>query len=260
MSRRINIVTPENIEISYELAGVGSRFVAVLIDHLIQIAAIILIGLGISYVNRSFIHSLTGGQATLFVEAVAVLAIFAIFSGYFVFFELIWAGRTPGKRIVGLQLIRDGGYAIDPYSSFVRNIVRLVDLMPPLYGIGIISIFISSDYKRLGDYAAGTLVIKVRAPASLDQKVRGPASPAVVHFMTMVRNIDSLTADEFAVIRRFVQRRHELDIAAQAQIGMKLALPIVQKLKVEAPIHAQLQYADLLEAIERRYVEEHGVL
>src|SRR5437016_2743553 len=174
MSRRIQIITPENIEISYELAGIGSRFIAVLVDHLIQLTLIVLILLGVSYFSAGFVGRLTGGQASMLVMAIAIMAVFLIIFGYFIFFELIWGGRTPGKRITGLQVIRDGGYPIDPYSSFVRNIVRIVDLIPPMYGVGIISVFISSEYKRLGDYAAGTLVIKTRAPASLDEKVRGP--------------------------------------------------------------------------------------
>ena len=260
MSRRIEIVTPENIEISYELAGIGSRFVAVFVDHLIQVIVILLFSLVASYFSAGIIGRVTGGKASGFVLALVIIAVFLVMFGYFIFFELIWSGRTPGKRLAGLQVIRDGGYPIDPYSSFIRNIVRLADILPPLYGIGIVSVFISSEYKRLGDFAAGTLVVKVRAPATLTEKVRGPASPTVAHFMSMVRTVDALTGEEFAALRRFGQRRPELDVIAQAQLGMRLALPLVKKLSIETPIQYQLQYADLAEAIERRYVEEHGVL
>lgn len=260
MSRYVQFVTPENIEVSYEIAGIGSRFLAALIDHAIQLG--IILGLGLAGVSISTAFAsvpILQWSAPLWVFAVIGLVIFAVFFGYFSAFELLWAGKTPGKKAVGLRVVRDGGYPIDPYASIVRNLVRIADFIPPIYGAGLVSIFFSAEYKRLGDWAAGTIVIKERPPAHLGGH-QGPPSPMVMHFLPMIKNVDLITREEFDSIRRFVERRNELEIPVQAHIAMRLAIPLMRKLGLEIDIPIQWHYADLLEAIERRYVEERGVL
>ena len=262
MSRRVEIVTPENIRVTYELAGAGSRFAAAFIDHSIQILVILLILLMSWWLtaSRSVFKSMFAGSASAYIWAIAGLAIFALFFGYFTLFELFWSGRSPGKKIIGLRVVRDGGYPIDFYCSVVRNLVRIVDLLPPPYGIGLASIFISSDYKRLGDYAAGTIVVKEKSGERLEERARGPASPSVAFFMPLVKNLDVLNTEDYRIIRRFAQRRYQFDISVQAYLGMRLALPLIQRMRLEVPIHAQLHYADVVEAIERRYVEDKGIV
>jgi uncharacterized RDD family membrane protein YckC len=262
MSRYVQFVTPENIEVSYELAGIGSRFIATLIDHFIQLAIIMALALGSLIFMRgaASIHAVFAGEMALWVEALLILAVFCILFGYFIFFELLWAGRTPGKRLAGLRVVRDGGWPIDPYAAIVRNIVRMVDILPPFYGAGLLSIFFSGEYKRLGDYAAGTLVIKERAPGQFGTRRPGPASPPVAYFMALLKSTDALTAEEFQAVRRFAARRYELAPPIQARIAMRLALPLMQKLNLNVQITHPLQYADLLEAIERRHVEERSLL
>ncbi len=103
-------------------------------------------------------------------------------------------------------------------------------------------------------------MIKERSPALVAEKPRSPESPAVSYLAGFVRNLDALTTEEFRAIHRFVQRRHDLDLPIQAYFAMRLGYPIARKLGIEAPIQAQLHYADLLEAIERKYVEERGIL
>jgi hypothetical protein len=138
--------------------------------------------------------------------------------------------------------------------------VRIVDLMPPPYGVGLTSVFISSDYKRLGDYAGGTIVIKERTASDLEESVRQPASPSVAFFMPLIKNLDVLTTEDYRILHRFAQRRYEFDIPVQAYLGMRLALPLIQRMQLEVPIQAQLHYADVVEAIERRYVDDRGIL
>lgn len=260
MSRYVQFVTPENIEVSYEIAGIGSRFIAALIDHAVQLGIILGLGLVGMSISAAFAFvPILNRSAPLWVFAVVGLVIFAVFFGYFSAFELLWAGRTPGKKAVGLRVVRDGGYPIDPYASIVRNLVRIADFIPPIYGAGLVSIFFSAEYKRLGDWAAGTIVIKERPPAHLGGR-QGPPSPMVTHYLPMIKNVDLITREEFDSIRRFVERRNELEIPVQAHIAMRLAIPLLRKLGLEIDIPIQWHYADLLEAIERRYVEERGVL
>jgi uncharacterized RDD family membrane protein YckC len=261
MSRYVHFITPENIEVSYELAGIGSRFLAAIADLGIQLAAaagllylLSLLSSVLSILRAPMLGALPGWLA-----AGAILGTFVLLVGYPIFFEMRWAGQTPGKRLTRLRVVRDGGYPIDFYSSCVRNIVRLVDLLPPVYGSGLLSIFFSPEYKRLGDYAAGTLVIKESDPGRLLGS-RAVASPLVAHYASAVRSVDNLTPEEFQAILRFVNRRHELEIPIQAHIAMRLAMPLMKRLGITIQIPIQWHYADLLEAIARRYVEERGVL
>lgn len=260
MSRYVQFITPENIEISYELAGIGSRFVSALVDHLLQL--LILVAVWVLGMWLGGIVSIAALGTAYLVVALLLIASFLVIFGYFTFFELLWAGRTPGKRLTGLRTVRDGGYPIDVFASVVRNLVRIVDMMPPVtYGVGLLSVFFSTEYKRLGDWAAGTIVIKERMPGRFGARGMGPASPIVAHFIPQITNVDALSPEEYSAIRRFVERRHELPIPIQAHIGMRLARTVIPKLGLEhIPIRIQWHYADLMEAVERRYVEERGLL
>jgi len=260
MTRYAEFVTPENVEVSYELAGIGSRFVAAVIDLCVLTAIFVAITIiaGMLSAALAFSHLLNGAE--FWVRAVYGLTLFFILVGYHVVFELLWAGATPGKKFARLRVVRDGGYPVDAYSSLVRNLVRIVDLFPPIYGFGLVSIFCSAEYKRLGDWAAGTIVIKEAGADRLLEHRRVAASPLVAHFMPMVKSTDPITRDEYQAIRRFVERRHELPIAIQAHVAMRLAFPLLAKLGLDITLPVQWHYADLLEAIERKYVEEHRLL
>src|SRR5579883_206741 len=177
MSREVLITTPENIALEYELAGLGTRFVANLIDILLQGLMIVgvtiiflLIGLGLIFVSEITGHS---GIAMMvrhlgeFAIAGMTILTFLIFWGYYIYFEFRWNGQTPGKRQLGLRVMREGGYPINGYAAAMRNLLRVVDFLPLFYCIGIFSILLSANYQRLGDLVGGTLVVKQRAPQSL---------------------------------------------------------------------------------------------
>jgi uncharacterized RDD family membrane protein YckC len=257
--RVVQFITPENIEVRYELAGIGSRFVAALIDHLIQLLAILAIYLIASQTsNLLSLSRLFGGSAPFWIQAIAAIVIFVIMFGYFVFFELRTGGQSPGKRVANLRVVRDGGYPIDPYSSVIRNLVRIVDLaLPPPYGAGMLSIFVSRDYKRLGDFAAGTIVIKER-PATPPAEL-GPPRPIVAQLMPLIRDVEQLTPDEYDAVRRYVERRNELPYPLQIDFAMRLALPLMSRLGITVAIADQSHYPELLEAIDRRYRDEKGI-
>src|SRR4030095_5824880 len=155
------IETPERVELHYVLASVGNRFLAAAIDHLIQIGLIIIIILAIGALGDWKVFASMGVWAA----AMAVLAIFAIYWGYFVIFETFWSGQTPGKRIMRLRVVREDGRPVRFFEVFVRNLLRVaIDFQPlPSYAIGVISIIFSARSKRIGDFVAGTVVIKERA-------------------------------------------------------------------------------------------------
>ena len=263
MSRQISVITAENVAVNYEVAGIASRFMALLADLLIQIGLLALFG---------WLFNVLGGSAfgfgSLF-TALGVIVSYLTMFAYALIFEAMWQGRTPGKRLFGLRVIRDGGYPLDWISSAIRNLLRFIDFgIVPIPGFslvlfgapGLVSIFLSPQYKRIGDYAAGTLVIVESGNSPFSLRSAAPPNAAVLAMLPYVRNLNRLTPTEYRAVRRFAARRAELDLTVQAALGERIARPLMEKLELEPPILVQLQYADLLEAMERTYAEERGVL
>ena len=169
------IETPEHVELQFALASLGNRFLACAIDHAIQVGAILLTVLLATSVSVEFdqLTTKTLDRITsfnLWTIAVVILVIFIIYFGYFALFETLWRGQTPGKRLLKLRVIKEDGRPINAFEAFARNILRTIDMLPPLgvplYSIGILSVFVSSRGKRLGDFVAGTVVIKERESES----------------------------------------------------------------------------------------------
>lgn len=278
MTRTITVVTPENITLTYEAAGIASRFMAVVVDLLIQITTALLVLVGIQQlVGKSELKGI--GAATLLTGAGIVFVSLILPFAYAIVFEMLWSGRTPGKRLFRLRTVRDGGYPINLLSSIIRNLLRVIDFgiivtATPLVlcGLpGLVCMFFSPTYKRIGDYAAGTLVIIEPEPFTTVPKQEKrrkkdrdstltsiPQSYEV--YLPYIRNLDRLTSEDYQLLRRFVARRRALDLMVQAGLGERLARPLMSKLEIDVPIYYQLQYADLLQAIERRYAEERGIL
>jgi uncharacterized RDD family membrane protein YckC len=267
MSRTVSIITPENIRVTYQLAGIASRFMATLVDLFLQFLLSVLVFLVIRLGTGA--DALGGAGIGGLISAAGLIALYLIWFAYALFFEALWNGRTPGKRLFGLRVIRDGGYPLTFMASATRNVLRIADVgIFPFSGApvilcglpGLLSIFLSSQYKRIGDYAAGTLVIIEKGSHPLGEGNAAPLAPTAAAFLPYLRNLDRLTAEEYRLLRRFVARRNDLDIPMQAALGEKIAHRLLPRLEIEVPVQFQLQYADLLEAIERRYAEEQGVL
>jgi uncharacterized RDD family membrane protein YckC len=271
MNRTVTVVTPENIEVSYQLAGFASRFMAFLVDLLVQLSLILLVQLILRVTVG--VTGNAGFSAASLLSATGIIAVYLLIFAYAIFFEMLWGGRTPGKRLLGLRVIRDGGYSINLFASALRNILRFIDfgIVPIssapliLFGLpGMASIFFSPTYKRIGDYAAGTLVIieggRAEGEAKRGRTESRAISPQAAAFLPFIRNLDRLTTEEYRLVRRFVSRRRQLDIPVQIALAERLARPLMQKLAILAPITFPVQYSDLLEALERRYAEEYGIL
>src|SRR5207253_9899772 len=152
----ITLATPEGVHLELTLAGVGSRFAAALVDLAIQIALLIVIAV-VGFV-------VIGGRSGFEVAAVTILS-FLVFAAYDILFEVFASGRTPGKRLNGLRVVRTDGSPVGFFTSAVRNVLRLADLLPGMYLAGIVSILVTRRNQRLGDLAAGTLVVRERRPS-----------------------------------------------------------------------------------------------
>src|SRR5215831_17671100 len=163
------IETPEHVELQFALATIGNRFLACAVDHVIQVVSFVIVYFIARFLSpglRSAEGAVFGAEweVSLWVLAGAIIASFLIFFGYFIFFETVWSGQTPGKRWLKLRVIQEDGRPINFFTALLRNLLRLADMIPPpFYSLGIISIFASQRAKRLGDFVANTVVIKERA-------------------------------------------------------------------------------------------------
>ena len=140
---KLNIDTPEQVALEFSLATVGSRFLALAIDTLIQVAvAAVLLLLALLL---AWISSVTIAAAESWVLAGLVLGMFTIYYGYFAVLEVAWNGQTPGKRIIGLRVMHVSGRPISGFEAILRNVVRIVDQMPGIYAIVTLDIHASSS-------------------------------------------------------------------------------------------------------------------
>ena len=145
----LNIDTPENVVFGYEVVGIGSRFLAALVDT--TIIALLLVAANV-ILFFFLTRSIPGFDiANSFIIGLLSLIGFAFFWGYYIFFEMRWNGSSPGKRQVGIRVIRADGTPITLAESVIRNLVRLVDFLPAAYGLGLVTMFIDGKARRLGD-------------------------------------------------------------------------------------------------------------
>jgi uncharacterized RDD family membrane protein YckC len=163
------VPTPERVAFDYPVAGPGSRFLAQLIDGMILFALLIVLSIVAGTLSRA-----SGQLAVLF----AIVSIFLLIWGYFLVSEAVWSGQTVGKRALRLRVVGDHGEPITVTQAIVRNLVRIVDFLPLFYGIGLIALFANGKGKRLGDLAAGTLVVRERQRISLYDLTAASPAPA----------------------------------------------------------------------------------
>ncbi|HKY31659.1 MAG TPA: RDD family protein [Candidatus Polarisedimenticolia bacterium] len=228
---KLIIETPELIPLEFTLAGVGSRFLAVAIDSAIQLGLSLVVIIPYIVLAAAEVAMLGSSWAL----AILVLIIFCIQYGYFLGFEIAWSGQTPGKRRLGLRVIRDSGLQITPNDAIARNLLRLVDQLPGVYAIGILSTVLSSQSKRLGDYVAGTVVVH-EAPfeesrPSLALMAEEPVAAAETH------RAAGLSAPDLELIETFLDRRPQLDTIVRVQMAHRIAEKIASKLS-DAPDQA----------------------
>jgi uncharacterized RDD family membrane protein YckC len=249
MSQEVTIMTPEHVEVSFELAGIGSRFIAVLIDTLLQALAALILWVAVIFALGGITWMNGLSSAATWTIAVVTIVVFAILSGYFLFFEATRNGQTPGKKYAGIRVIRDTGHPIDFRAAMLRNVMRTVDSLPGMYGIGIVSVFLSSEYRRLGDYVAGTLVVKVAHPVAARPErpgsdiVQTPLSETATDTRyalppEVMPYISSISKEDYRAVRHFLDRKRELEPGVSIDLAKRLATPIAQKIGVDESLMA----------------------
>jgi len=209
------VETPEHVEVRLELAGVGSRVAAALLDTILaylSLLLLILVGSNVADV---------GGAAGGWVIAVFILLLFALVWVYFAAFEAWNGGRTPGKQALGIRVVMDTGQPVTAGAAVVRNLVRLLDCYFPFLPVlpALLLMFLNKSNKRLGDMAAGTIVVRDRPT----DWMLGAVSPAPPQEEPVETGPPELSEDEFRLLDRFLGRLNELNAAVQVRITTELA-------------------------------------
>ncbi|MGI9189338.1 MAG: stage II sporulation protein M [Longimicrobiaceae bacterium] len=222
--RRLEVETPEHVAIGYALADLGSRFAALLLDTLILALLMLAVLLGVPLlVSRvGTVPQTAAGWGT----AVLLLVVFALVWGYFVFWEGLRDGQTPGKRAVGIRVVHDGGHPLTLRGAAVRNLLRVVDIQPiPSWLVGGVAILLHPRGQRLGDMAAGSLVVRESAAAEL------PEEAAEVAERT---GPPQLAAQEFALLSRYASRRAGLAAEPRQRLARQVAAALADPLAADS--------------------------
>lgn len=219
---RITLQTPESVELEFLLAGIGNRALALLIDYIVWGSMLLAFVITLGIFNQlilSIFQQIFGNQANLWLSAIALMLFFLIYVGYFVFFEVIWQGQTPGKRYTKIRVIRDDGRRESIQQALLRALLRPVD---DLLTIGFFLILLGKQEKRLGDIVAGTLVIQEEYLVTASFQI-SPQGEQFVPELLQTANISQLQPDDFALIRDYLQRQKNISPKAKAELSLNLA-------------------------------------
>lgn len=231
---RVTLQTPESVELEFTLAGIGNRALALLIDYLIW-GLILFSVLVVWYFFANQLVDLLDrliniNDLQLWLFSIWTLITFFIYVGYFVFFETLWQGQTPGKRFAGIRVIRDDGRTVGLQQATLRALLRPVD--DTLF-IGTFLIMLTRREKRLGDMAAGTVVIQAdRAIAPARFPMSEPAQQ-LAEQLPYLSNLPALLPDDFAVIREYLQRRSAMEPKAKSELSRQLASQVKNVIALE---------------------------
>ncbi len=243
------------------LAGIGSRFIALLVDSLIWFAGIIV--LVVLLVLFPLNIAAFSQKSAEWAFAIVIFLIFLLNWGYFTLFEAFWNGRTPGKRVARIRVIQRSGRSIGLIESMARNLVRYVDQFPFFYAVGVIAIFCTRQHQRLGDLAAGTLVVRDRvedAPLwgesgarTFTAQIFAPSAPAPEPhnaYSLPATNIAQLSSTDLEVLEGFFARRLDLSLPTRQVLAERIAAAIRAKSGLEPPEGASVE--TFLEATARQ--------
>lgn len=262
------IETPERVPLAFALASIGNRFLAVAIDHFIQFLSMFMVAWGFVFwsgIGENGAGELTDeilGEMSKWTIALMIIILFLIFAGYFVFFEWLWNGQTPGKRLLKLRVIREDGRPVTLWEALARNLLRIFDNIPwfvvPVYSVGLISIFLSPRDQRIGDLFAGTVVVRERtdeAPTFAEtfaNPVSDGAFRRVQKRTEFAADINLLNEDEVEVAESFLRRRWDLSDRQRIWMAWRVALPLMYKLKPDYDLQT-FTYEGFLEEIVHRF-------
>jgi uncharacterized RDD family membrane protein YckC len=284
ISNQLNIDTPELVSIEMPIAGIGSRFIAIVVDYLILIVGGFVLTL-IMIVVIAAVHVFANWSENWIVAFIFILVFLANW-GYFALFETFWNGRTPGKRAAKIRVIHRSGRAISFLEALARNLVRFVDYLPGFYAVGAIAIFLSKQNQRLGDMVAGTLVVHDRdvdtphwgemanrtfnvadtpkwgeignrtitaATFAPPMPANSPMAPPHLSVVLPTPSLAKLSGSDLQVLEGFFARRLDMELTVRAALAQKIATALCAKSGLVIPEGASVE--TFLEAVAHQLRE-----
>jgi uncharacterized RDD family membrane protein YckC len=237
-NEQVDIKTPEFVSLQFQTAGLGSRTAAFIIDQilLITVNILIVIGLVLGIYGLSDLTFLYDYMT--YPIAITFIIIFILNWAYFVLLEYFSGGKTLGKRLVGIRVIQENGHSLTLLSSFIRNLLRIIDALPVNYLVGILMIFFHSKNKRIGDLVAGTIVVherkrkKKRKSSALEKEMndRGLTTKELEIEEWMLK---SFGTKEWNLVKTYSNRILQLPASEREQMTKKTAEILLPKMGIE---------------------------
>jgi uncharacterized RDD family membrane protein YckC len=219
-SAEYSVLTPERVSLQYDIAGIGSRGAAAIVDTVIQFVSVTVLAFGAFAAGVvGALFGIPNSALGSLMLGLFALAVFVVMAGYYMVFEILWNGQTPGKRLLGVRVMRENGYPIRPVDSVVRNLVRIVDWLPGMYGVGVLTMLLNKRAKRLGDFASGTIVVREGA--------RGAAA-AMIPTVSTSRGY-ALSNSDATLVRDFLSRRVTMNTVARSELAQRLASTLASR-------------------------------
>jgi len=252
---RVKLDTPESVELEFILAGIGSRASALITDYLILGLSLLIVVLVWTVISALLLNNLGvmifGSTFGYWIVGIAFFCMFATYAGYFVFFETFWQGQTPGKRMHKIRVVSDNGQPIGLKAAALRALLRPVD---EFFFLGTYFILLSKQEKRLGDLAAGTIVVQdgsqIKSPNLNVSEQAKLFNLELGEFADLSR----LLPDDFVIIREYLLRRKNLSPKARAKVSLNLAQQ-VQKIIYLEVLPANISADVFLESVYLAYQE-----
>jgi uncharacterized RDD family membrane protein YckC len=242
---QLQIDTPEQIALELPLAGIGSRFLGLTIDTLLQFVLYVTGAFAFAFASFVGIGRYLRWIPANWAPAVAILFVFCVYWGYFAFFEIIWKGQTPGKRVAKIRVMKESGRPINAYEAIARNLLRVIDALPGMYGVGIVCMMLNSQNRRLGDYVAGTVVVHDKRTEEVKPEWNTVAEPAATN-----PQLSLVASEELVLIETYLHRRVGMDLTLRDQVAYKIASRITTKTGLQRDPSQSLD--DFLEATARQ--------
>lgn len=260
--RGTDVITPEQVRLKFGTAGIGSRVGAQLIDVFFILCGltviVLIVGLTMS-ILRVNIDDWLAEYAIAFI----LIAAFALIGGYFIAAEYFFSGQTPGKRIMGLRTLQNDGRPPTFLAALIRNVFRLIDILPFFYVLGAVWMFFHPQDKRLGDLAAGTMVIRDERAAQLRLRRRARRwikrkMGALPHIQWPEETPPELGRDDWQLISSFAERMPTLEPRTRYELATRIAQIVAPKLGLDSSDY-KLYPDRFLAAIYTRLVDEWPV-
>lgn len=228
-SNQVSLQTPESVNLNFALAGIGNRAYALIIDYIVWGFILMVFLFASTYLSFQILDLVNGSdRLAQWLWAIQLILFFVVYVGYFVFFETIWQGQTPGKRVAKIRVIRDDGRPARLPQAALRALLRPVD---DIFFIGAMLIVFGKREKRLGDFVAGTLVIEERSPTRKSAKFDlNPQAEPLAQRLLEQADLTLLHPQDFDLVREYLQRRGEMLEEARSQLSIDLAYEMKERI------------------------------